>query len=269
MKARESLESPAVMTWRERFERRPSALCVGLDPVPGRLPPGLSAEEFCLAAIEATFDVAACFKPNLAFFEQLGPPGLAAVVRITAAARAKGLPVILDGKRGDVPESARAYAEAYFGGPFDCDALTVNPSVGLDAVAPFAERAAALGRGVFLLLRTSNPGAALFQDGMEETLVAAIRRERAFGAVVGATDPRAAVRLRTALPETLFLVPGFGAQGGADLAPFFGDSGRGAVVNSSRGILYAGEGRPWPEWREKMREAARAAHATIERARRK
>jgi orotidine-5'-phosphate decarboxylase len=256
------------MSWTRRFEGRGSALCVGLDPA-RRLPPGISAEDFCLAAIEETADLAACVKPNLAFFERLGPDGLAAMVRVAAAARAKGLPVILDAKRGDVPDTAAAYAEAYLGGPFDCDAMTVNPSVGLDAIAPFAERARQTGRGVFVLLRTSNPGAALFQDAAEAALIQAIRAEPAFGAVVGATDPRAGARLRRALPETLFLVPGFGAQGGADLGPFFTDDGRGAVVNSSRGILYAGEGRPWPEWRRAIREAALAAQATIERARRR
>jgi len=257
------------MSWRRRFEERGSALCVGLDPATGRLPPGVSAEEFCLAAIDATADLAACVKPNLAFFERLGPEGLGALVRVVAAARSKGLPVILDAKRGDVTESARAYAEAFFGGPFDCDALTVNPSLGLDTLAPFAERARQLGRGVFVLLRTSNPGAALFQDTMEPALVEAIRAEPAFGAVVGATDPLSGGRLRAALPGTFFLVPGFGVQGGADLGPFFANDGRGAVVNSSRGILYAGEGRPWPDWRESMREAARVAHAAIERARRR
>lgn len=257
------------MSWRRKFEERGSALCIGLDPAPARLPKGVTAEELCLAAIEATHDVAACVKPNLAFFELQGPPGLAALLRVVAAARAKGLPVILDGKRGDVPESARAYAEAYFGGPFDCDALTVNASLGLDTLAPFAERARSLKRGVFVLLRTSNPGAALFQDAAEPALVEAIRAEPAFGAVVGATDPRAGARLRASLPETMFLVPGFGAQGGADLGPFFAPGGAGAVVNSSRGILYAGEGRPWPEWKGAMREAARAAHATIEKARRR
>jgi orotidine-5'-phosphate decarboxylase len=257
------------MSWQQRFEARGSALCVGLDPAASRLPPGIPAEEFCLAVIEETADVAACVKLNLAFFERLGPEGLAGMVRVVGAAREKGIPVILDAKRGDVQESSRAYAEAFLGGPFDCDAVTVNPSVGLDAVAPFAERARATGRGVFLLLRTSNAGAAQFQDGMEAALVAAIRAEPLFGAVVGATHPDVGARLRRALPEALFLVPGFGAQGGADLGPFFTNSGRGAVVNSSRGILYAGEGRPWPEWRRAIREAASAAHATIERARRK
>jgi orotidine-5'-phosphate decarboxylase len=256
------------MSWADRFEARGSALCVGLDPA-DRLPPGVSAEELCLAAVDVAAEVAACVKPNAAFFERLGPPGLEALVRIVAAARERGLPVILDAKRGDVPETARAYAEAYFGGPFDCDALTVNPSLGLDAIAPFAERAKALGKGVFLLLRTSNPGAALFQPAMEPELVRAIAAEPSLGAVVGATDPVIGARLRRALPETMFLVPGFGAQGGADVGAFFTPSGRGAVVSSSRGILYAGVGRPWPEWKGAMREAARAAQATIERARRR
>lgn len=255
------------MSWQRRFEERGSALCVGLDPVPERFPKGVGAEEFSLAVIEATADLAACVKPNLAFFERLGPDGLAVLVRVVKAARAKGLPVILDAKRGDVPSSAAAYADAFFGGPFDCDAMTVNPSLGLDALAPFAEKAKALGRGVFVLLRTSNPGAPLFQDSMEAALVDAIRAEPAFGAVVGATDPRAGARLRRAMPETLFLVPGFGAQGGDDPAPFFAANGRGAVVNSSRAILYAGEGRPWPEWKAAMREAARSAREVIERAR--
>jgi len=256
------------MAWKGRFEERGSALCVGLDPA-GQLPEGLSVEQFCLGAIEATAEFAACVKPNAAFFERHGPAGMESLVRVVAAARERGLPVILDAKRGDVPGTARAYAEAYFGGPFDCDALTVNPSLGLDAVAPFAERARERDRGVLLLLRTSNPGAALFQEAMEPALVEAIRAEPAFGAVVGATDPAVGARLRAALPDTLFLVPGFGAQGGNEVACFFTPAGTGAVVSSSRGILYAGAGRPWPEWKEAMREAARAAHATIERARKR
>ena len=179
--------------------------------------------------------------------------------------RASGVPLLIDAKRGDIGNTAQAYAEAYFGGPFDCDALTVNPSVGLDAVEPFRSRARDLDRGVFLLLRTSNPGAAMFQDAAEPGLVEAIADEPAFGAVVGATDPAAAVRLRGALPKTLFLVPGFGAQGGAHLRPFFDADGSGAIVNSSRGILYAGEGQP--NWRDAVRNAAQEAHETIERAR--
>jgi orotidine-5'-phosphate decarboxylase len=122
-------------------------------------------------------------------------------------------------------------------------------------------------RGVFLLLRTSNPGAAMFQDATEPGLVGAIRDEPAYGAVVGATDPRTGARVRALLPATLFLVPGFGAQGGADLRPFFDADGRGAIVNSSRAIMYAGEGREWPARKKAIRDAAKQAYETIERAR--
>jgi orotidine-5'-phosphate decarboxylase len=254
------------MSWAERFTGRATALCVGLDPVPERLPPGVGLEEFCLAVLDVTAPVAACFKPNTAFFERAGIPGLTALQRILAAARERGIPVIVDAKRGDIASSAEAYAAAYFGGPFDADALTVNASVGLDAIEPFVVRARDLDRGVFALLRTSNPGAARFQEAAEPDLVRAMLAEPALGAVVGATDPGTGARLRAALPETLFLVPGFGAQGGGrELSAFFTSAGTGALVNSSRGILYAGGARP--DWKDAVKAAAREAHATIERAR--
>ncbi|MHC4932537.1 MAG: orotidine-5'-phosphate decarboxylase [Planctomycetota bacterium] len=253
------------MSWTEQFFTRGSALCVGLDPVPDRVPAGLSVPEFCRTVVDLTADFAACYKPNAAFFERLGPEGMAGLARLVQEIRGRSIPVIVDAKRGDVATTAAAYAEAYFGGPFDCDGLTVNPSVGLDAVEPFAARAREHDRGVFLLLRTSNRGGAAFQRPVERILLDAIRSEPHFGAVVGATDPEAGVRLRGELPETLFLVPGFGAQGGTDLGAFFLADGRGAVVNASRSILYAGEGRP--DWKDSVREAARAARETIERAR--
>ena len=229
------------MSWAERFQERGSALCVGLDPIQERLPAACSVREFCLEVIDATADYAACYKPNIAFFECLGPDALADLARaILPAIRERGIPVLLDAKRGDIASSSRAYADAFFGGPFDADALTVNASVGLDAIEPFREAARARDRGVFLLLRTSNPGAALFQEPAEATLIDAIAAEPAFGAVVGATDPAVGARLRAALPDTLFLVPGFGAQGGGDLRSFFTADGKNAIVNSSRGILYAG-----------------------------
>lgn len=251
------------MTWSQRFQAKGSALCVGLDPVRARLPEGVEIGRFLAEVVDATHDVAACYKPNLAFFEkEAWWDELGALCALLGDA---GAPVILDAKRGDIASTAAAYADAYFGGPYDCDALTVNPSLGLDAVEPFRAAARERDRGVLLLLRTSNPGAAQFQDAMEPILVDAIRDEPAFGAVVGATDPATGARLRQALPDTLFLVPGFGAQGGDDLAAFFDAEGRGAVVNSSRGILYAGEGKD--NWKDAVREAAVAAHRTIERAR--
>ena len=252
------------MSWAERFAARGSALCVGLDPDPARLPDGVGALAFCRAVVDVTAEYAACFKPNVAFFERLGAEGLADLARLIAEVRARGIPVIADAKRGDIGSTAEAYAAAYFGGPFDVDALTVNPFLGLDTLEPFRAAAIAHDGGVLVVLRTSNPGAATFQEPAEAALVDAIRSDPAFGAVVGATDPQTGARLRAALPDTLFLVPGFGAQGGDDVAPFF-TRGRGAIVNSSRGILYAGERRP--DWQDAVRAAARAAHATIERAR--
>jgi orotidine-5'-phosphate decarboxylase len=253
------------VSWDDRFQERGSALCVGLDPVLERMPAGCTVVEFCIEVIDATAEYAACFKPNIAFFERLGWQGLSDLAQaILPCIRARGIPVVVDAKRGDVPPTARVYADTYFGGPFDADALTVNPSLGLDTLEPFRTAARARDRGVFVLLRTSNPGAATFQRPAESALVEAIRDEPAFGAVVGATDPGTGARLRAALPDTLFLVPGFGAQGGGDLAPFF-VRGEGAIVSSSRGILYAGEGRS--DWKAAVRAAAREAHGAVERAR--
>ncbi|MHC4971096.1 MAG: orotidine-5'-phosphate decarboxylase [Planctomycetota bacterium] len=252
------------MSWVERFAARGSALCIGLDPDPARIPEGMDVPGFLRAVVDLTAEYAACYKPNVAFFERLGPEGLADLARLIAELRARGFPVIADAKRGDVGSTAEAYAAAFFGGPFGVDAMTVSPFLGLDTLEPFREAAVTQDAGVFVLLRTSNPGAATFQGPAEGALVGAIGSEPTFGAVVGATDPETGGRLRAALPDTLFLVPGFGAQGGGDVAPFF-VRGRGAIVNSSRGILYAGERRPG--WKDAVRAAARAAHATIERAR--
>jgi len=255
------------VTWSSRIQQR-GALCVGLDPVAARLPRGVAIAAFCEEVVARTAEFAACYKPNLAFFERHGAEGFDALARAIAAARRAGAAVIVDGKRGDVASTARLYAETYLGdGPFAADALTVNPSLGLDTLEPFLELAREHDRGIFVLLRTSNPGAAQFQDGMEPALLRFLADEPHAGAVVGATDPEAGARLRAALPETLFLVPGFGAQGGADLAGYFRDDGGGAVVNSSRAILYAGEGTE--EWPSAVHEAARRAHETIERARKR
>ena len=246
------------MNWSQRLQERGSALCVGLDPVESRLPDGCTIASFCEEVIERTAEYASCFKPNVAFFERHGADGFDALARAIAAARAAGVPVIVDAKRGDVGSTAQLYAETYLGDtPYAGDALTVNPSLGLDTLEPFLELARRYDRGIFVLLRTSNPGAAQFQAAMEPTLLSFLSDEPHAGAVVGSTDPKAGARLRAALPETLFLVPGFGAQGGGELAPFFNDDGRGAVVNSSRGIIYADD----------IAAAARQATETIKEAR--
>ena len=255
------------MSWCDLFESRESALCIGLDPVPDRLPAGLGSLAFCRHVIDATADYAACYKPNVAFFERNGPAGMEDYARLIEEIRQHGFPVIADVKRGDVASTSEAYAAAYFGGPFDADAITVNPSVGLDAIEPFRAAASELGRGVLLLLRTSNPGAAPFQAAAEPHLVEALRGDTTYGAVVGATDPETGARLRAALPDTFFLVPGFGAQGGKDLDAFFDARGRGAVVSASRSIIYAEEGHG--DWLNRIHHAAEAAHARIEEARKR
>ncbi|MEM8884716.1 MAG: orotidine-5'-phosphate decarboxylase, partial [Planctomycetota bacterium] len=200
------------------------------------------------------------------FFEVMGAAGLEELARVFAACRKEGVPVLLDAKRGDIGSTAQLYAEAYLADTdLGADALTVNASLGLDTLEPLLAMARAHDRGLFVLLRTSNPGAPTFQDGMEPMLLPFLREEKSAGAVVGATDPKAGARLRKALPDTLFLVPGFGAQGGTELTPFFDEQGRGALVNSSRGILYAGEGRD--DWQDAVADAASKAKQTIERAR--
>lgn len=254
------------MSWSQRLQERGSALCVGLDPVASRLPAGTTIASFCAGIIDATAEYAACFKPNIAFFERHGAAGIESLAATMAASRERGVPLILDAKRGDIGSTAQLYAEAYLQpGELGADALTVNPSLGIDTLEPFLELCREHHNGIFVLLRTSNPGAHMFQDAIEPGLIDFLRSEPHAGAVVGATHPEQGARLRAALPDTLFLVPGFGAQGGTELAPFFDAQGAGALVNSSRGILYAGEGTD--NWQGAAHDAARTARDTIEKAR--
>jgi orotidine-5'-phosphate decarboxylase len=223
-------------------------------------------EEFCCRVLDVVAPLVAVVKPQMAFFEACGPAGFAALQRVLAKARSHGLLVVLDGKRNDIASTATAYADAALAGMpletgrrpvWDVDAVTVNPYLGRDAVEPFLESARRAGRGVYVLVRTSNPGAAQFQDldcggrPLYKYVADAVRawsRENLgtsgfgdVGAVVGATYPAELATLRAALPEVPFLLPGFGAQGGsaADVAPAFRSDGHGAIVNSSRGILFA------------------------------
>ena len=227
--------------------------------------------------LHATHDLIACVKPQSAFFEALGVPGLIALAQVIADARALEVPVILDAKRGDIGSTAEAYAEAYLAdGVFAADALTVNPYLGLDTLEPFLAAAAAGGRGVFVLVKTSNPGSGDLQDAvgadglrLHERLADALaaRAEAlphdtdgytALGAVVGATYPRDLAAARARLPRSLLLVPGYGAQGGRadDVAAAFDASGLGAVVNASRALFY-------PTQEDDVARATRAAAAAM------
>lgn len=232
----------------EAARRNESLLCVGLDPRPERLPPGEDLFDFNRRVVDATGDLACAFKPNFAFYEAAGPAGLEALRRTVAYVHEQaGVPVILDAKRGDIGSTAEAYARAAFE-VWGADALTVNPYLGGDSVAPFTAYA---GRGVFLLCHTSNPGATDLQTlptGGRPLYEVVAEKAAAWGTglVVGATYPAALARARALAPEAWILLPGVGAQGGdleAALAAGLRADGLGVVVNSSRGIIYAGDPR--------------------------
>ena len=209
--------------------------------------------------LAATHELIACCKPQSAFFEALGPPGLEALSRIVDRARELGVPVILDAKRGDIDSTAQAYADAYLGGGWlSADALTINPYLGMDSLEPFVAAAEGSGRGVFVLVKTSNPGSADLQDVrlangdplylhvaklLTERAASLPRDERGYGpvgAVVGATHAQHLSELRSLMPTSVLLVPGFGAQGGTaqGAASAFDEDGFGAVVSASRSLTY-------------------------------
>lgn len=220
-------------------------------------------EAFCCQIIDVVAELVPAVKPQVAFFEQLGSAGIAAVDRVIRYARKAGLIVIADAKRGDIGSTATAYADAWMAGedperaPFAADALTVNAYLGRDTLQPFVDAAVARSAGLYVLVRTSNPGATVFQDrdtdGIKlfETVADVVQNlnsERwpgcdygGVGAVVGATWPTELAALRQRMPSAPFLVPGYGSQGGtsADVAAAFHADGLGAVINSSRGINFA------------------------------
>jgi len=254
-------------------------LCAGLDPHLPLIPPlfrrgsmapadpaTAAAVEACLsAALQRLAPHVPVVKPQSAFFELLGWRGVQVLERLVERARAAGVLVILDAKRGDIGSTAAAYAGCLDGSaPLQADALTINPYLGRDTLAPFIDAAAAHGRGVFVLAKTSNPGSADLQDRLIDgtplyahvaaglaAAAAALRGPAtgwsSLGIVAGATHPAEHERLRAALPHALFLVPGYGAQGAsaADAVRGFvrGPRGReGGVVNSSRALLFPAAG---------------------------
>jgi orotidine-5'-phosphate decarboxylase len=257
----------------EAVERKRSQLIVGLDPVPELLPLELAGEaglgraeaadaceRFCRGVIDAVAPYAVGVKPQLAFFEALGFEGMQAFEKISRYARTAGLIVVADAKRGDIGSTAEAYAQAFSG---RADAVTVNPYLGGDSVAPFIEAARRDGSGVFCLVKTSNPGSGDVQDAAladgrrlwerVAELVGAWGADdigagglSAVGAVVGATFPQEIARARELLPNAPFLLPGIGAQGGspADVAAAFTDNPASALVSASRSVIYA-SGADW------------------------
>jgi orotidine-5'-phosphate decarboxylase len=268
-----------------------SRVCLGIDPRPAMSPftdprrlgedadrVAEAVERSFAAILRASHEAIACCKLQSAFFEALGLPGLRALAGLLRTARELGLPAILDAKRGDIGSTAAAYARAYLADTeLAADAITVNPYLGLDTLEPFLEAAERGGRGLFVLVKTSNPGSADLQDltlddgrtlhqalaerlaERAEQLVHDADGYTALGAVVGATYPEALADLRRRLPAAVLLVPGYGAQGAGadDVAAAFDANGLGAVVNASRSLTYL----PAESERELAEGAAAAAAA--------
>jgi orotidine-5'-phosphate decarboxylase len=252
--------------------RNDSRLCVGLDPDPSLMPEGVGVFDFNRAIIDATADLACAYKPNLAFYEALGSEGLDAL-RLTVQYVPDGIPVVGDAKRGDIGNTARAYARSLFD-YFNFDAVTVSPYLGFDAIEPFA---AYRDRGVFVLCRTSNAGAADFQslpcqtDGARQLYEVVAARVSGWntrgnlGLVVGATYPEELRLIRQTYPAMPLLIPGVGAQGGelSKVVSYGMDAGgERTIINSSRQILYASKG---PDFADAARQAAEALRDVINR----
>lgn len=284
--------------------RAKGPLCVGIDPRWESLPKAIRAKtqsypnevriqvaftEFAFNVLNLVAPFSAIVKPQAAFFEQAGVEGQRALSALIKWAKEMGFVTILDAKRGDIASTATAYADAAFGGctidgetfpVWDADALTINPYLGRDAVEPFLTAAKKAERGVFVLVRTSNPGAGLFQDlvcdgkPLYRHVAAEVAKWNAstigdcglgdVGAVVGATHPNELAELREAMPDVWLLVPGYGAQGGtaADVKAAYRADGLGAIVNSSRGVTFPFHPDD-PDWEAKIVAAARKAAAEL------
>jgi len=243
-------------------QKNKSLLCVGLDIDPERMPENVGVFEFNKAIIDATSDLVCAYKPNIAFYEALGNEGLDAL-RQTVKYIPDDIPVICDAKRGDIGNTARAYARTIFDN-FNFDATTVSPYLGFDSLVPFLHYA---DKGIFILCRTSNAGAVDFQSlrikGQEKLLFEIVASKATewnthgnVGLVIGATYPEELRLIRQSHPDMPILIPGVGAQGG-DLttAVRYGVDARGqkAIINSSRGIIYASKGK---DFAQSARQAA-------------
>jgi len=252
----------------EEIRRKKNPCIVGIDPEWSKLPDCYksgalsradSVLEWATDVIEAVADIVPAVKPQMAFFEVFGAEGVRVHQQIVSRAHSKGLIVVDDSKRNDIGNTARAYAYAHLAkdGPINADFLTVSPFLGTDSMQPFIDTAAREGKGIFVLVKTSNPGSAEISEatnaqgenisrwlaGWVNSVGNTCVGECGYssvGAVVGATFPDEARQLRSIMKNSFFLVPGYGAQGGgaADVVSCFNDDGLGALVSSSRGVLY-------------------------------
>ena len=269
-------------------------VCVGLDTDFSYLPEGFAKAEltagenivrFNKAFVDATKDVAGCFKVQIAYYESLGLDGIRAYKETLDYVKAAGMPVIADIKRGDIAKTAEMYAKAHFEGDFEADFITLAPYMGLDSIRPYLPYVTGAGKGLFVLVRTSNPGAKDFEyeklaDGRHvydmvgdklHELGGECMGEKGYsslGLVIGGTHIEEAAEIRARYEDSFFLIPGYGAQGGTadDIARYLDKHSNGGVVNSSRAVLLAYKKQPGVAFDEaarneciKMKEAI--AHA--------
>lgn len=277
----------------EAVRRCGNPVCVGLDPRWEQLPSALrkqseaslaersqAYEAFSKEIIDAVAGLVPIVKPQAAFFEECGSTGLVALGKIVNYATSNGLLVIMDGKRNDIGSTAEAYARGYLGreSAWGCDSLTISPYLGADSLEPFISVASDRGAGLFVLVKTSNPGSGMLQDKLLDgeplyrTVAEYVEKSSSancgesgygsVGAVVGATYPEQLAELRVVMPHCWFLVPGFGSQGGtaSDVAAAFDSKGLGAVINNSRGIIFAHSRKEYQHFGEnRWQEAVVAA----------
>lgn len=272
----------------EVINKKQNMAVVGLDPRLEMLPEFLKKNcetekekaeailEFNKLVIDSIKDIVGIVKPQAAFYEQYGFEGMKSLSKTIQYAKKNGLLVILDGKRNDIGSTASAYANAYLTeGSMEVDMLTVTPYLGSDGIKPFVEKCSENEKGIFVLVKTSNPSSGEFQDResqdkkMYEIVAEHINQMAqeqvgesgysSIGAVVGATYPEEGEKLRTLMPRSIILVPGYGKQGGTadDAMPCFNKDGYGAVVNSSRGVIFSfNEDASEEECRQSIKEAA-------------
>jgi len=256
---------PAVDLLYEAVQAR-GHVCVGLDTSADYVPPmerrkapndAEAVLAFNKALVDATFDIAACYKVQIAYYEELGTAGLCAYAKTLKYIRSKSGIVIADIKRGDIADTARRYAKAHFCGDFEADFVTLSPYMGMDSIEPWLSEASTRGKGAFVLMRTSNPGMKDFEylelengkrlyHTVGDKLSDLAKRYNGnygyglFGAVVGCTERDEAAEIRKNYPNLFFLIPGYGAQGGgAQDAALLLQNGNGGVVNASRSIITA------------------------------
>lgn len=289
-------QTPALVGLDPRFDQLPEDVLERARQASSnrRLQMAVGYEEFCVRIIDVVAPLVPAVKPQVAFFEECGPAGLEVLDTIMRHARKRGLIVIADAKRGDIGSTAEGYAAAWLAGDdpdaaaWPADALTINPFLGSDTLDPFVKVAVERNAGLYVLVKTSNPGSGVFQDRLTDgqsvsecvaevverfaigTTIAA-ERAGSIGAVVGATHPQQLSQLRAQMPHVPLLIPGYGSQGGTsvDVASAFHADGTGALVNSSRGIIFAST-RPGyrdrflpKEWEKAVEQATREMIADL------